>query len=436
MKISYLHYLIFLLAFGLWSCAEEESVFEQTADERVNAALADYQKQLSGAANGWKGIIYPGAGGVYSFYFKFNDQNRVQMYSDFNMETASVMKESSFRLKAMQSPSLIFDTYSYLHLLADPSGSVNGGNNGEGLISDYEFSFQPNPDNPDQMLLIGTKNKTRLVLVKASQEEAVAYEKGELAKSFIFSNIGKYLTYFKRMTVGGIEYEIAVNQTARTVTLSWLDGTNVKSFTTEYYYSSTGVSFLSAFVQGSTTIDGFSGITWDPATLSLGLTAGGSKTVIRDATKPLKVDVDAAKRWYNTALSEDTYWVSEEGFHINGVDDALKVKSLTSGAATYYFYLYWPGYGSNYDGFAPVFSGETGLSLAYLDAVKTPTFTSDGRVVFSGLGVAGTYPTNGPAVDSRNYLYDTSGFYLIELSADRYDMVSAKDAKGWISWVR
>eukprot|EP01034_Spumella_vulgaris_P006207 gene6207-7905_t len=31
-------------------------------DERINAALADYQKQLSGSPYGWKGIIYPGGG--------------------------------------------------------------------------------------------------------------------------------------------------------------------------------------------------------------------------------------------------------------------------------------------------------------------------------------------------------------------------------------
>ena len=41
----------------LLSCKTEDPVFEQTSNERVNAALATYQKQLVDAENGWKGAI-------------------------------------------------------------------------------------------------------------------------------------------------------------------------------------------------------------------------------------------------------------------------------------------------------------------------------------------------------------------------------------------
>lgn len=437
MKNKYLSYLLLFLLAGLWSCKDDNDVFEQTADERVNAALADYQKQLSGAQYGWKGIIYPGGGGVYSFYFKFNDQNRVVMYSDFAAESASTPKESSYRLKAMQTPSLIFDTYSYLHVLADPDGAVNGGSYGDGLKSDYEFSFSGDSLNTGNITLTGTKNQSKLILIKATQEEATAYGNGGMAKSLLFSNISKYLTYFKRFVSGGVTYEIAVNQNARTITLNWLTGTTVNTFTTDYYYSSTGVSFITPFVNGSTTLNGFTNITWDAANLVLGVTASGTKTTIVEAAKPIKVDVAAAKRWYQAALSQDSYWVSENGFHVNGVDDAFNVNSLVSGAAKYYFYLYWPGYGSNYDAFAPIFVQDNSATFIYLDAAKAPTFTTDGRAIFSGLGVAGdAYPTDGPAVASKNYLYDASGFYLIQLSDNAYDMVSAKDGKGWISWIK
>src|SRR5437868_7377543 len=90
----------------------EDHVFNQTPDERINQALQNYQSQLSGAQYGWKAVLYPKGGGAYFFYLKFNDANRVQMVSDFDSASAVNVKESSYRLKALQQPSLIFDTYS------------------------------------------------------------------------------------------------------------------------------------------------------------------------------------------------------------------------------------------------------------------------------------------------------------------------------------
>jgi hypothetical protein len=435
MKNKYLSYLLLFFIVGLWSCKDDNDVFEQTADERINASLAAYQKELSDAPYGWKGIIYPGGGGVYSFYFKFNDQNRVVMYSDFAAESAAIAKESSYRVKAMQTPSLIFDTYSYLHVLADPDAEVNGGTYGDGLRSDYEFSFSGDTLNNGNITLTGTKNQSKLILIKATQEEAVAYGNGGLAKSLLFSNISKYLTYFKRFTASGVTYEIAVNQNARTITLNWLTGTTVNTFTTDYYYSSTGVAFVTPFVNGSTTLTGFTDLTWDASNLLLGITVAGTKTTIVDAAKPLKVDVAAAKRWYQAAVAEDGYWFSFDGFHVNGVDDAFKVNTLEYQGSPYYYYFYWPAFGTNYDAFGPAFVTDNSLALYYADAPKTPTFATDGRIIFSASGTLGAgYPMDGPAIASKNYLYDTNGFYIIQLSDNAYDMVSAKDGKGWISW--
>lgn len=438
MRKQYLFGLLMVLLTGLWSCKEDDGVFEQTADERLSTALTSYQKELTEAPYGWKATISPGGGGVYSFYFKFNDKNRVVMYSDFDVVSAGTAKESSYRLKAMQTPSLIFDTYSYLHVLADPDGSVNGGAYGEGLKSDYEFSFERDTLNADNITLTGTKNQSKLVLVKATQEESVAYGNGGLAKSLLFSNISKYLAYFKQVTIGAVTYEIAVSQRARNITLSWLTGTTVNTFTTNYYYGPSGVSFVNPLVNGSQTINGFTDLTWDATKLSLSFVAAGSRSTVVDAIKPLKVDVAAARKWYQTALADDRYWVSDNGFHVNGVDDAFKVNSLKNGNGNYYFYLFWPQYGGSFDAFAPVFLTGSTASLPYWDAVKTPVFTTDGRVIFSpsspATGGSAAYPSDGAVISSKNLFYDTSGYYLIQLSENAYDMVSARDGKSWISW--
>ena len=76
--------IILVVVMGFAGCRKDDAaLFEKSADERLNEALANYQTQLSGASNGWKALLYPAGGGVYSFYFKFNDNNRVQMLSDF-----------------------------------------------------------------------------------------------------------------------------------------------------------------------------------------------------------------------------------------------------------------------------------------------------------------------------------------------------------------
>src|SRR6185312_11809852 len=124
------------------SCTKKDDhLFNESPDDRLSKKLGDYQTQLSGASYGWKMVIEPAGGGAYGFYVKFNNENRVQMVSDFDSASAVTLKESSYRLKALQQPSLIFDTYSYIHVLSDPDDGVNGGVFGKGLQSDFEFFF-------------------------------------------------------------------------------------------------------------------------------------------------------------------------------------------------------------------------------------------------------------------------------------------------------
>lgn len=433
MKRSFL-YLLFLTTVFFGCENKDDTVFEESADVRLNAALASYEKQLVEAPYGWNAVIYPGGGGSYGFYFKFDDKNRVTMYSDFSDASAAKSKESSYRLKAMQTPSLIFDTYSYLHVLADPDKDVNGGELGEGLLSDFEFSIYGDSVTTDRIAFVGRKNQSRLVLTKATQAQATAYTNGDLAKSLLFNNIAKYIPYFKRVTLGANTYEITANQTSRTIKLTWLNGSAPKTFTTSYYFTPSGVAFVSPLVNGSQTISGFSNITWNGNTTQLGFSGGGANGTVVSAIKPISVDLAAAKRWWQAPIESGGDWRSGTGFHVNGVDDAFKVADLKSGESIFAFYLYQPGATSRNDMFAPIFYDGENIFLDYGHAPAPPTFTADGRVIFTEFGWYGTLPTSGPAVESAKLLYDPSGFYLIQTSDETYDMVSAKDAKAWITW--
>ena len=426
---------IFLAAVGLTSCQkDDDNVFDQSPDERLNKALTEYQSQLAGAENGWKAVIYPVAGGAYSFYFKFNNDNRVQMFSDFDSTSAVTRMESSYRLKALQQPALIFDTYSYVHLLADPNGLVNGGSFGQGLQSDFEFAFDG--VSGDSIKLTGRFHGSRAVLVKATKQEADAFNNKQLGNGLAFQNINRLLNYFKQFTLGNRSYEISVNQVTRTVTLSWVSGNgSVQSFTTQYYYTVNGIEFVNPLSDGVNTIRGFSGISYDAANSVLRVTVNNSQIVITGATKPLKVDLQAPRRWWQQSVNQGSYWVSPTGFTINGVEDALNLQGIPG----YNYLLFWANVatiGTNgVDAAVAVFaSGSEVYGPALL-----PSFTNDGRINFAFAGGNfGTSPSAGATTimaNTQNQFTESSGYYLVQTGENSYDMVSAKDAKAWVSWI-
>ncbi len=422
-------YIVSLTLF-FTACRKDEAVFDQSPDERINKALGDYQAALVSSPTGWKATVVPGSGGIYHFYFRFNNENRVFMYSDFDTATAKHQKESSYRLKALQQPTLIFDTYSYLHLLADPDAAVNGGSYGSGLLSDFEFSLDALY--ADSIILTGKMNKTRLRLEKASQQELDEWQNGEWADALSFINVAGIKNYFKRLILDGVEYEVSVDPASRRIVFQWLSGGAVKQFTTAYYFKAGGIQFENPLTNGSQTINGFSDISWSEATQTLSVHTNNITGTIAGAVKPLKTDVNAPQRWWQTAVNGEAYWESFAGFHANGVDDAFAINTL----GRFYSLIYWPEYDTDVDLFAPVFvnAAGDGLTLQYGAAIGTPEFTADGRAVFSILGTYGTHPATGPAAQSLIQLLIPQGYYFIQTSAASYDMVSALDAKTWITW--
>lgn len=424
------------VAIGLLGCNKHEDAFDKSPDERVNEILATYQKALTSSQYGWKGLIYPAGleGGVVAFYFKFNETNRVEMFSDFDSTSAVTPMTASYRLKALQQPSLIFDTYSYVHVLADPDAAVNGGSYGAGLVSDFEFAIDGIAG--DSIKLTGRFNKSKALLVKATQAEMQNYYDKKYANR-LFKNISKYITYFKRLVVGGSQYEINVNQTTRTITFTWVDDNgNIQTYTTGYYYTPDGIALSPAFTDGKITISSLNNISWNANTTTLSFSVNGTASSIVGSGTPIKVDLDGPMRWWQYAVKQGGYWISPQGFHVNGVDDAYGITKTTN----FYFLLYWPKYGTSgsttYDLLGSVKLVNNALSLPYGLGYRQPTFSSDGRITFPYLGQLGTIPTadSVAVAKTRIQFSDASGYYLVRLDSTTYDMVSAKDGKAWINW--
>ena len=122
-KLIRLHSVFFAVTILLFSaCRKYDNVFDQSPDARLNETLNKYKSALTSSPAGWNASLKTGSGSTYHFHFRFTDSNRVFMFADINQTTATA-RERSYRLKALQTPSLLFDTYSYLHELADPDAA-------------------------------------------------------------------------------------------------------------------------------------------------------------------------------------------------------------------------------------------------------------------------------------------------------------------------
>ena len=426
---------------------DDDRIFTESFDERINGSLAKYQAILTSSQYGWKALITTdhGNGGTYAFYMKFNDSNRVTMLSDFDPSFAVTPKASGYRLRQQQQPTLIFDTYSYVHILADPNenvvvlSNVNNGPVGQGLLSDFEFIIKADDLATDTLKLTGKVNGARLVMTKATAEEANIFLSGQwvLLESYLTKNL---LTYYKRISIGGVAYDLSNDPLEKTITFQKVNGTNVTKYTTGYYSTLNGIVLYDPLIASSGSISQISAVGYDASTNTLNVQAGSENTTITETVFPLAIETTAPQEWWNFAVNNGgTYWITADGFHVDGVDDAFNLRSLVSGANTYYYFIYWPEYDpGNNDLFGPVFlnAAQTGLTLVYAAAPSTPAFTPDGILRFSSLGNYGNYPADpaNAARMTRNLFFQSEGFYFVKISDTKYDMVSAANGRAWLRW--
>lgn len=277
---TYLAFLILLSA-----CKNEyEPVFNESPDERVRKVIEEYKTTLINAPNGYKGIIYTGSGGGYMFYLDFKENGTVTMVSDFNMETSSTPMNATYVIKALQRPTLSFDTYSYIHLLADPSEEVNGGENGVGLESDVEFAFEE--FSGDTIDVEGIQRNTEMILIAATQEEASAFLSGKLndnitnTTDFLAANPFPYFEF-----TGGTQVAVDINQDNKTVTLFYRASDNsVQQTTLPFSYSTNGILLKEPVEFGNVSIQE---LIWDDSQQSFYVMQGNQRVYMESSTVPV-----------------------------------------------------------------------------------------------------------------------------------------------------
>ena len=182
MKRTPFLYLLFAAAAGMGGCTEKmPHVFELSPDERAQEQLEQYRQILCSAPCGWLVTVgtqdVGAAGGAYRFLMTFKPNNRVTMYADVDATTAVTPKESSYRLKQMQYPTLLFDTYSYIHLPDDPGAPIIGAAQGLGLLSDSDVNLMGDISG-NEFRAVGRKRQCPFIFTRATPEDTMAVAQG------------------------------------------------------------------------------------------------------------------------------------------------------------------------------------------------------------------------------------------------------------------
>lgn len=174
-------YLVLIACIGLLGACDlkEGRTYDEPTDTRLARALDEYAQALTSATNGWI-LLVDSNFGVFRHYLSFDDNDRVIMLSDLSAsytvkdgtDTTTAPRQSSYQLKALHMPSLIFNTYNYIHLLCDPTYSVMDVPTHYALYADFEYSILA--FDSGTFTLRGTLNKTTSYLRRATKDEADA----------------------------------------------------------------------------------------------------------------------------------------------------------------------------------------------------------------------------------------------------------------------
>ena len=185
MKTIKYYILLFVTLSGLLSSCNDEDIYMENPDKRIQAKMQEYTDILTDSSNGWIAEIDTELGGIHTLWMQFTKDNRVSMmfdYVEYYRDLKNTTFDSSYSLKALQRPTLSFDTYSFLSIFADPNQLMNGaGQAGTGLVADYEYEIVSYKN--DQFILKGRKNGMSATLTKATQQQHDAIQSGSLMEN-------------------------------------------------------------------------------------------------------------------------------------------------------------------------------------------------------------------------------------------------------------
>lgn len=272
------------------ACKKDQELIDGLRpEERVAADLEKYRNELVNSSNGW--IAYLGTtlvGGGYSFYMSFDKDNKVIMRADYNSDIALESVQSTYRVKQIMAPSIIFDTYNLLHLLQDPDPSFFDGDYAVGYGSDFEFEIREQVG--DTIKLVGKKRNTPLILVKATADEKTFFTSDQFSDAI--DGITNFLsdhpfTYILDPKDSNKKIQISMNPEVRSRSFSFIsvNGNQIVKNSGAFSFSKAGARLVSPLKEAGVT---FTSLIWDGDAGKLFLvTAAGVKTEILISSTPI-----------------------------------------------------------------------------------------------------------------------------------------------------
>lgn len=456
MKNIRIYLLCISIVLAACSRKSDLNIDGQPADVRVANAVAAWQQKLTDAPYGWilteytngtainGGLAKSGPKSIFTFYMTFDKDEQVSMISDFNDTTANTFNKSGYRVKAVQRPTLIFDTYSYVHYPCDPDVSISGSPYGDGFGwgTDLEFSFADNvgASQPgDTIHLTGNLNNSTATLVKATQAQQQSFISNGFSS---FKAFKKILTYFKRVIASGVTFEITPGISERSFNIAYQGQTAPLNVVVQFLGQD--MLFDAPLNIGGQTVKSLNSLAWNDAAGNITAVLNGvTPATIAPAIAPLVPDTTVAASFYQEGANN--YWISLKGFLVNGVDDAYDIRHLTYPGATYFCFAFAPGRGIfNTDILAPYFIGKGNDNYLYGPLIPSTVRVKQGKLVpdlFLADGIS-----RPPGLEATNHIFNTGqtnpsyngssyGFYIIKKEVNGfYDMVTAGDATGWMTW--
>ena len=222
-----------LLVLGFSSCEKTVTYTGGNSNaDKVNEVIEEYKSTLTSASNGWILEVETSLG-YYQFYTKYTEDNKVTMYTDnmrYQNEYNGIPKTSTYNIRSLQRPTLSFDTYNYISIINDPDNSISGGQNNQGLKTDFEFEFESYEAGVFE--LKGRVNRVHARLRKASAFEAKVVQEGAM-----MNTINNFLNYeegrFKYFTTSN-GVNVSVDLSERIAQILFVDAKGNVDFASKY----------------------------------------------------------------------------------------------------------------------------------------------------------------------------------------------------------
>ncbi|MDF2853108.1 MAG: hypothetical protein K0S31_3793 [Sphingobacterium multivorum] len=321
-----------LLAMSCTKPKEVELELGADPDSRVSDTLAYVRKTLIDAPYGWKASLTTEYSGGYGFYMQFGSNDRIKMVADLNDNTASVPKESTYRIRQIMAATLSFDTYTYLTMLQDPTPSTFGGQAGKGMGSDVEFDYVKT--HGDTLFFEGRKFQKPLKLVKATKIEQESYMGGGYEEA-----VNKFKNYFannpfSKLSIGDTQFEFGFDYKGKSTTLEARnsDGSFSTLDAAVFAFTLNGIEFVKGLPYKDVILKE---IIWEGSSL-IAVDKNGKKYSVNKSNAPFRQLYEVIGTKYSELVSDYKSYLP--GTSADGLTILKRFHDgLGNGAAGFYF---------------------------------------------------------------------------------------------------